>query len=184
MCCTMTSEICRMTTDTGNVVEGQKDSLAQDKEAAQHLGVIEVIFRRAVNRGKRPQAFEYEANFQSERAKKALIGNTATHGTAYDPASPSQTSWLLKCACRFMEGTEIKKSTTWHCDYPDGDVQLARFVFRYKSRAILENEGIIPRADSPDSPLPGAPTIDGLSEEDLRRLALERLNDLHVSTAF
>ncbi|KAI8232016.1 hypothetical protein K4K54_012469 [Colletotrichum sp. SAR 10_86] len=142
-------------------VEGQKDSLAQDQEAAQHLGVIEVIFYRVVVREK-TRAFEYEANFKSERAKKALIGNTATHGTA------------------FTEGTEVDEPVTYKCDNPDGDLRLARFVFRYKSRAILENEGIIPRADSPDSPLPSAPTLDGLSEEDLRRLALERLNDLHA----
>ncbi|EQB53062.1 hypothetical protein CGLO_07265 [Colletotrichum gloeosporioides Cg-14] len=144
-----------------SIIEGQKDSLAQDKEAAQHLGVIEVIFYRVVVREK-ARAFEYEANFKSERAKKALIGNTATHGTA------------------FTEGTEVDQPVTYKCDHPDGDLRLARFVFRYKSRAILENEGIIPRADSPDSPLPGPPTLDGLSEEDLRRLALERLNDLHA----
>ncbi|KAI8301568.1 hypothetical protein K4K59_000971 [Colletotrichum sp. SAR11_240] len=55
----------------------------------------------------------------------------------------------------------------------------------YKSGTILENEGIIQRDDLPEasepprlSPLPDNLTIDDLSQEKIRKLAQERLDDL------
>ncbi|KAI8154627.1 hypothetical protein KHU50_010487 [Colletotrichum sp. SAR 10_65] len=60
-------------------------------------------------------------------------------------------------------------------------------VVVYKSGTILENEGIIQRDDLPEasepprlSPLHDNLTIDDLSQEKIRQLAQERLDDLHA----
>ncbi|KAF5509714.1 hypothetical protein CGCF413_v003007 [Colletotrichum fructicola] len=148
-----------------NAVENRKDKLKEDMEAAKHLGVIEVVVCRMVYLG--PSQFRAQSvNFQSELAKKALIKSTVTHGTS------------------FTEGKDVEPPESFVTKYADGNRLIARYVFRYKSGTILENEGIIQRDDLPEtsvpprlSPLHDNLTIDDLSQEKIRRLAQERLED-------
>ncbi|KAF9877823.1 hypothetical protein CkaCkLH20_04958 [Colletotrichum karsti] len=145
-------------------VEGRGDKIVDDKKAAKHLGVIEVVVYRAVKVHNITRGDTNVQDFQSELSKKALIGNTATHGTT------------------FTNGGNIKKMPRVKCTYPDGERRLARFFFRYKSREILENEGIIAQEPSPSPPSsPEAPTIEGLSQSELQRLAQERLDEIHAT---
>ncbi|CAI0648385.1 unnamed protein product [Colletotrichum noveboracense] len=149
-------------------VENRKDKLKEDMEAAKHLGVIEVVVCRMVYLG--PSQFRAQSvNFQSELAKKALVKSTVTHGTS------------------FTEGKDVEPPESFVTKYPDGNRLIARYVFRYKSGTILENEGIIQRDDLPEtsvpprlSPLHDNLTIDDLSQEKIRRLAQERLDDLNT----
>ncbi|KAE9575926.1 hypothetical protein CGCF415_v013214 [Colletotrichum fructicola] len=146
-------------------LENRKDKLKEDMEAAKHLGVIEVVVCRMVYLG--PSQFRAQSvNFQSELAKKALIKSTVTHGTS------------------FTEGKDVEPPESFVTKYADGNRLIARYVFRYKSGTILENEGIIQRDDLPEtsvpprlSPLHDNLTIDDLSQEKIRRLAQERLED-------
>ncbi|KAF4418258.1 hypothetical protein CFRS1_v008144 [Colletotrichum fructicola] len=148
-----------------SLVENRKDKLKEDMEAAKHLGVIEVVVCRMVYLG--PSQFRAQSvNFQSELAKKALIKSTVTHGTS------------------FTEGKDVEPPESFVTKYADGNRLIARYVFRYKSGTILENEGIIQRDDLPEtsvpprlSPLHDNLTIDDLSQEKIRRLAQERLED-------
>ncbi|KAK2780197.1 hypothetical protein CKAH01_00141 [Colletotrichum kahawae] len=151
-------------------VEDRKDKLKEDKEAVKHLGVVEVIVSRAIYLGPAQRYRGGSANFQLKLAKKALIKSTVTHGTS------------------LTEGKDVEPPEGSKSKYPDGDRRIARFFFRYKSGTILENEGIIQRDDFPEaseppprlSPLPDNLTIDDLSQEKIRKLAQERLDDLRA----
>ncbi|KAF4836402.1 hypothetical protein CGCTS75_v001894 [Colletotrichum tropicale] len=153
-------------------VEDRKDKLKEDMETVKHLGMIEVVVYRAVFLGvsDRSEGRAKNVHFQSELAKKALIKSTVTHGTS------------------FTEGKDIESGGKhYNFNYPDGDRRIARFFFRYKSGTILENEGIIQRDDLPEasepprlSPLHDNLAIDDLSQEKIRQLAQERLDDLHA----
>lgn len=87
----------------------------------------------------------------------------------------------------FTEGKDVEPPESFVTKYPDGNRLIARYFFRYKSGTILENEGIIQRDDLPEtsvpprlSPLHDNLTIDDLSQEKIRRLAQERLDDLNT----
>ncbi|GKT49993.1 uncharacterized protein ColSpa_10174 [Colletotrichum spaethianum] len=57
-------------------------------------------------------------------------------------------------------------------EYLNNRNPIAAYTFKYRSRDALHKELVIPR-----SPSPGP--IDGMSEAEIRRLAVERLDDIN-----
>ncbi|KAK2026899.1 hypothetical protein LX32DRAFT_723176 [Colletotrichum zoysiae] len=134
--------------------------VTEDLKVVKHLGNIEVIIFRANVHGKADWK-PTNAMSKTELAEKAMKGKNLSHGTG------------------FSEGREIPKVSNVNCTYPDGNVRLARFIFRYKSKMALQVEGIIPRDPSPKSlPKPRPRNAADLSQEELQRLAQERLDQL------
>ncbi|KAI8285861.1 hypothetical protein K4K60_000881 [Colletotrichum sp. SAR11_57] len=117
------------------------------------------------------------------------VGGTAQHSVAKIIQSEDDAEFFVhyridnSLGC-FTEGKDVEPPESFVTKYPDGNRLIARYVFRYKSGTILENEGIIQRDDLPEtsvpprlSPLHDNLTIDDLSQEKIRRLAQERLED-------
>ncbi|GJC82583.1 hypothetical protein ColLi_05421 [Colletotrichum liriopes] len=141
-------------------VEESDVRITEDLKVVKHLGNIEIIVYRAKIRGRgnwKPLA----AILKTELAEKAMKGKNLSHGTS------------------LSEGREIRKPRSVTYKYPDGEVRLARFVFRYKSKAALQIEGTIPRDPSPEpSPEPQTQNVADLPEAEILRLAQERLDQL------
>ncbi|KAK2058785.1 hypothetical protein LY76DRAFT_626262 [Colletotrichum caudatum] len=134
--------------------------VAEDLEVVKHLGNIEVIILRVIMNSLidwKPQ----HVKSNMELAEKAMKGKNLSHGTG------------------FSKGREVLQPRYWDCTYPDGEVQLARFIFRCKSNMALQIEGVIPRGPSPElSPEPQPRNAADLSQEELQKLAQERLDQL------
>ncbi|TKW59354.1 hypothetical protein CTA1_10268 [Colletotrichum tanaceti] len=139
-------------------VEEGDTHVDEDRNLAEHLGNIEVvIFRSKFLRQTtwRP----LEANPETEFAEKALKGKSLTHCTS------------------FSDGREVLKSRCLKTKYIG--VPIARFIFRYMSRAALQAEGIISRDPSPEPKREPQPqSVADLPLSEIQRLAQERLDQL------
>ncbi|KAK2001853.1 hypothetical protein LX36DRAFT_314363 [Colletotrichum falcatum] len=141
-------------------VEAGGARVTEDQEAVKHLGNIEVIIYRVVIRG-RKDWMPKNVMSKTELAEKVMKGKNLSHGTG------------------FSEGRVIPERHGRDCEYPDGDVRLARFIFRYKSKTALQIEGIIPRDPSPEPLLEPQPqNAADLSMEEILRLAQERIDQV------
>ncbi|WYZ43695.1 hypothetical protein EsH8_VII_000131 [Colletotrichum jinshuiense] len=111
-------------------VEDRPDRFVEDKKTAEHLGIIEITLSRVkVHGASQPRKWAHRS--QTELAEKALKGKNLSHGTT------------------FSGEREIKKSECVSATNLDGNKRIARFFFRYKSKAALQIDGLIPREPSP-----------------------------------
>ncbi|KZL79903.1 hypothetical protein CI238_02349 [Colletotrichum incanum] len=139
--------------------DAAKDRVEVDTQKAKALGVIEVFIypmvitgpMRYTTTGQRPDA----QNDGFEIAEKALKGRAVSHGTS------------------FADGGIVSQKPTVTAEYLNNHNSIAAFSFKYRSRDALHKELIIPRSPSPEP-------IDGMSEAEIRRLAVERLQDINV----
>ncbi|KAK1481400.1 hypothetical protein CCUS01_04513 [Colletotrichum cuscutae] len=146
-------------------VEGSNEQLSGDETIAEHLGIIEVAVFRVKFEGRKPT--------NPSRSRREKIGNvseTALKGKSL----PHSTS--------FTEGIEVDPRKTKRIfKHRDETQRIARFFFRYKPKASLQIDGIIPRDSSPDpSPAHSPQTVANLPLADIMRLAQERLEQLEV----
>ncbi|KAK1983183.1 hypothetical protein LZ30DRAFT_715227 [Colletotrichum cereale] len=138
--------------------DAANDRVKVDTAKAKLMGVIEVFIypmvitgpSRYTDCGHRRDA--QSANF--EIAEKALKGRAVSHGTS------------------FADGGVISQRPTVTAEYLNDHNPIAAFTFKYRSRDALHKEMIIPRSPSPEP-------IAGLSEAEIRRLAMERLDDIN-----
>ncbi|WQF81638.1 hypothetical protein CDEST_06652 [Colletotrichum destructivum] len=134
----------------------------EDRNLAEHLGNIEIVISLSKVLRQIPLK-PFTVNTETEFAEKALKGKDLTHCTS------------------FLDDREVFKCPILEVD--NLGAPLARFTFRYRSRAILQAEGIIPRDPSPE-PLhkPQTQSIADLPLSEIRRLAQERLDQLDEAT--
>ncbi|KAK6199637.1 Peptidyl-prolyl cis-trans isomerase cyp10 [Pestalotiopsis sp. IQ-011] len=137
------------------VDDAKKERVKNDTKDTKDLGLIEVEVRRGISHGSvsdEPQQLDNREKF--EFAEKSLKGKAISHGvTLRSTMSSSKPSFV---------------------DFEDlDDLPLAVFRFMYRSRDALKREMIIPR-----TPTPPPPSFTALSEEELRRLARERFEQL------
>ncbi|KAF4776922.1 hypothetical protein HER10_EVM0009979 [Colletotrichum scovillei] len=148
-------------------VEGSNEQLSRDQVIAKHLGIIEVtVFRVKLDGRKLRIPSQLKKENIGDISEMALKGKSISHSTS------------------FTEGT-TKDARKWVKKFKnrDGSQQIARFFFRYKPKASLQIDGIIPRDPSPDpspepSPPPPLQTVADLPLADIMRLAQERLEQL------
>ncbi|EFQ30103.1 hypothetical protein CGRA01v4_00984 [Colletotrichum graminicola] len=142
-------------------VDESGSRITEDLEVVNHLGKIEVIIYRAVKHGRKRKSKPSNVMSKTELAEKAMKGKNLSHGTG------------------FSEGRNVPNPRSVTCTYPDGELRLARFIFRYKSKMALQIEGIIPRDPSPEySSEPQPRNAADLPMEEIQRLAQERLDQL------
>ncbi|KAI1632447.1 hypothetical protein F4809DRAFT_653298 [Biscogniauxia mediterranea] len=139
----------------------QNERIAQDIEHAKKLGTIEVKLYR-VTEGGVPKVGLVDAVFPTsehsgdfELAEKSLKGRAISHGTSYQTAQPIQTSEMVAV-------TKL----------PEDKGPMATYKFLYRSKEALRRELIVPRSPA------RSPTLQGLTDAERDRLALERLNEL------
>ncbi|KAK1983182.1 hypothetical protein LZ30DRAFT_588998 [Colletotrichum cereale] len=141
-------------------VEDGGARVTKDLKIAKHLGNVEVVISRVNIQGRTDWKPDIVTS-KTELAEKAMKGRNLSHGTG------------------FSGGRDVPMPTYWDLRYPDGEGRLARFIFRYKSKAALQIEGIIPCDPSAESSAEPRPrNAADLPLEDLRRLAQERLDQL------
>ncbi|KAG7106862.1 hypothetical protein HYQ44_013840 [Verticillium longisporum] len=137
--------------------------IASDLEAAKHLGLIQLRFFTGVDIGhtmaQRPDSTIPTST--SELAEKSLKGKAISHGTS------------------FSHGADLPASRHVMVDYVLGRQPFAVINFKYRSRRALQQELILPRTPSPD---PELQVLEGMSTEQVRRLAAEHLHSLHEPT--
>ncbi|EEY19186.1 predicted protein [Verticillium alfalfae VaMs.102] len=134
--------------------------IASDLEAAKHLGLIQLRFFAGVDIGdtmaQRPDS-TIPIN-TSELSEKSLKGKAISHGTS------------------FSHGADLPASRHVMVDYVLGRQAFAVINFKYRSRRALQQEMILPRTPSPD---PELQVLEGMSTEQVRRLAAQHLHSLH-----
>ncbi|KDN63137.1 hypothetical protein CSUB01_12282 [Colletotrichum sublineola] len=143
-----------------SVDDAANDRVKADTAKAKLLGVIEVFIYPMIITG--PSRYTnsshchdaQDGNF--EIAEKALKGRAVSHGTS------------------FADGGIVSQKPTVTAEYLNNHNPIAAFSFKYRSRDALHKELVIPRSPSPEP-------IAGLSEAEIRRLAVERLDDINVS---
>ncbi|KAL5346135.1 hypothetical protein ACLOAV_009168 [Pseudogymnoascus australis] len=127
----------------------------RDANSAKHVGEIKItVFRRQVLEQTNLQTGDYDNSTKLEIAEKAVKGQSLSHGTEFGEAVKSRVRALI---------FETKPAR-------GAREPAAVFIFRYRSREALQAEHIIPRDQSPD-------ILHGLSEEEIRRIARERLSE-------
>ncbi|KAI1780837.1 hypothetical protein F4818DRAFT_18679 [Hypoxylon cercidicola] len=137
-----------------------KDRVEKDQKVSEKLGLIKVEVYRCIIVGpmavkaakKSGTSNQSKASF--ELAEKSLKGKTISHGTVYSTVETIQ-------APKYQ-----------NVEYP-GERPIAAFEFQYRSRNALQQEFIVPAIPPPSR------SLDGLSESELRRLAAERLEQIH-----
>ncbi|TIC97402.1 hypothetical protein CH35J_006936 [Colletotrichum higginsianum] len=128
----------------------------EDRNLAEHLGNIEIVISRSKVLRQIPSK-PFTVNTETE--EKALKGKDLTHCTS------------------FLDDREVFERPILEFDILGAPI--ARFTFRYRSRAILQAEGIVSRDPSPGpSHKPQPQGIAGLPLSEIRRLAQERLDQL------
>ncbi|KZL79855.1 hypothetical protein CI238_02350 [Colletotrichum incanum] len=134
--------------------------VAEDLKVVKHIGNIEIIaYRIEIHRRKDWKPIT--ATLKTELAEKDMKCKNLSHSTS------------------LSKGRETRKSYYLTVTYIDGEVQLARFIFRYKSKAALQIDGIIPRDPSPElSTEHQTKNAADLPEAELLRLTQERLHQL------
>ncbi|KXH28205.1 hypothetical protein CSIM01_12902 [Colletotrichum simmondsii] len=148
-------------------VEESNEQLSGDKIIAEHLGIIEVAVFRVKFEGHKPRT-----SSQLRRENIGIVSEIALKGKNI----PHSTS--------FIEGIELDARKTKRIfKNRDKSQKIARFFFRYKPKASLQIDGIIPRDPSPDhspepSPPPPPQTVANLPLAEIMRLAQERLEQL------
>ncbi|KAH8888303.1 hypothetical protein GQ53DRAFT_826446 [Thozetella sp. PMI_491] len=141
------------------VDDTDKQRLEEDKRATKHLGTIQVNFFRTLEAG-----LPYDPTTSGPSgtslsvAEKALKGQAISHGTSYAPPVKEYRSHCV--------------NVTWLDPYP-----IAMMCFKYRSRAALQAEMIIPRPPS-QTPEADEVDIDGLSVDELRRIARKRRREI------
>ncbi|KAF6844683.1 hypothetical protein CMUS01_00867 [Colletotrichum musicola] len=138
-------------------VNGRLDHFDQDREAAKHLGEIEVAFYRVTHEATSGKNKRSVASL-TEFGETALKGKNVSHGTEFSGAQEKKAS--KRCRTKPI----------------DGDGPLARMTFRYINKSALQIGGIIPR----DPPPPRVrPTVEGMDLSEIMRLAQERLDEIN-----
>ncbi|KDN66023.1 hypothetical protein CSUB01_00689 [Colletotrichum sublineola] len=147
-------------TDFISVDDAANDRVKTDTAKAKLLGVIEVfIYPMVITGPTRYTNSSHRHDVQDDNfeiAEKALKGRAVSHGTS------------------FADGGIVSQKPTVTAEYLNDRNPIAAFSFKYRSRDALHKELIIPRPPSPEP-------IAGLSEAEIRRLAVERLDDINVS---
>ncbi|KAK2001852.1 hypothetical protein LX36DRAFT_652853 [Colletotrichum falcatum] len=136
--------------------DAANDRVKADTKKAKSMGVIEVFIYPMIITG--PSRYtgrdhHYAQNDNFEIAEKALKGRAVSHGTS------------------FADGGFVSQRPTVSAEYLNYN-PIAAFSFKYRSRDALHKELIIPKSPSPEP-------IAGLSEAEIRRLAVERLEDIN-----
>ncbi|KAK1596120.1 uncharacterized protein LY79DRAFT_80081 [Colletotrichum navitas] len=138
--------------------DAANDRVKADTAKANLLGVIEVFIYPIIITG--PSRYTNSRHYHDaqdgnfEIAEKALKGRAVSHGTS------------------FADGGIVSRRPTVTAEYLNNYNPIAAFSFKYRSRDALHKELIIPRSPSPEP-------IAGLSEAEIRRLAVERLDDIN-----
>ncbi|WDK09704.1 hypothetical protein CGRA01v4_00982 [Colletotrichum graminicola] len=135
------------------------DRVKADTAKAKLLGVIEVFVYPVIITGpstytRSPHRHKARRSGNFEIAEKALKGRAVSHGTS------------------FADGGIVSQRPSVTAEYLNNHNPIAAFSFKYRSRDALHKELIIPRSPSPEP-------IAGLSEAEIRRLAVERLDDIN-----
>ncbi|KAK2058786.1 hypothetical protein LY76DRAFT_626263 [Colletotrichum caudatum] len=140
--------------------DAANDRVKVDTAKSKLLGVIEVFIYPVIITG--PSRYSnsdrcYDTqNDNFEIAEKALKGRAVSHGTS------------------FADGGVVSQRPSVTAEYLNNNNPIAAFTFKYRSRDALHKELIIPRSPNPEP-------ISGLSETEIRRLAMERLHDINAS---
>ncbi|KAK1972177.1 hypothetical protein LY78DRAFT_651063 [Colletotrichum sublineola] len=138
--------------------DAANDRVKTDTAKAKLLGVIEVfIYPMVITGPTRYTNSSHRHDVQDDNfeiAEKALKGRAVSHGTS------------------FADGGIVSQKPTVTAEYLNDRNPIAAFSFKYRSRDALHKELIIPRPPSPEP-------IAGLSEAEIRRLAVERLDDIN-----
>ncbi|KAK2047428.1 hypothetical protein LZ31DRAFT_517374 [Colletotrichum somersetense] len=138
--------------------DAANDRVKVDTAKSKLLGVIEVfIYPLIITGPSRYTNSGYCYNTQNDNfeiAEKALKGRAISHGTS------------------FADGGVVSQRPSVTAEYLNNHNPIAAFTFKYRSRDALQKELIIPRSPSPEP-------IAGLSEAEIRRLAMERLDDIN-----
>ncbi|RSL62341.1 hypothetical protein CEP54_005789 [Fusarium duplospermum] len=141
------------------------EDLASEMERAKGLGVIKVVVVAALTGQRLPRVQVDGIQSQDrELPEKALKGKELSH----------QGSLAVSTAPPVLECTMLHNQN-----------MLGTIFFHYRSREALQREMIIPRSPSAETqPLAISSPVDAnlsnLSEDEIRRLARERLRDLQV----
>ncbi|KAF7562437.1 hypothetical protein G7046_g1724 [Stylonectria norvegica] len=131
--------------------ESEKSRIASDAQVAKSLGTIRVEVIVGTDAGRVPRCSTIPIAERSlEIAEKAMKGAELSHGTRLASAE-------------LVKHDDIRTSTN--------RVKVGQLYFHYRSREALHREMVIPRSPSP-------PPLENLSDEEIRRLALERLQDI------
>ncbi|TDZ58471.1 hypothetical protein CTRI78_v005370 [Colletotrichum trifolii] len=137
--------------------DANNQRVQQDIEASKSMGVILLLVYNVAIRaeGRRDVYRPNQAAPKKpmEVSEKALKGRAVSHGTSYS------------------DGPLVAPTRTVDVHFVDKN-PIASFSFKYRSRDALKSELVIPRSPSPDA-------IDALSEAEIRRLAMERLEHLN-----
>ncbi|RSL71648.1 hypothetical protein CEP53_001451 [Fusarium sp. AF-6] len=141
------------------------EDITSEMERAKGLGVVKVVVVTATTGYRAPRV--QVASIQSqdrELPEKALKGRELSH----------RGSLVVNTAPSFSESITIHN-----------EKMLGTIFFHYRSREALHREMIIPRSPSAEiQPLvtssPAGADLSNLSEDEIRRLAGERLRDLQV----
>ncbi|KAF4997277.1 hypothetical protein FGRMN_3969 [Fusarium graminum] len=132
-----------------------------DIERAKKMGTIRLVLQ--TGRYTRTTTCNHNLKLKNQQlsmVEKALKGKELSHGTSLSELSGEP---LPKNFCEIANKYE-----------------LGEFVFRYRSYQALQHEMIIPRTPSPEPSLGTGPVEEALSllsEREIRRLALERLQE-------
>ncbi|KAF9877824.1 hypothetical protein CkaCkLH20_04959 [Colletotrichum karsti] len=136
------------------VDDAAKERVANDIEVFKSVGTIQVhVYSCSVRRREGRSTHRSARDREFEVAEKALKGKAVSHGTAYS------------------DGGLIPPSSTVSVDN-DPKEPIGTYSFKYRSKDALQKELIIPRSPTPEG-------IDALSEEEIRRLAAERLDHIN-----
>ncbi|OIW27445.1 hypothetical protein CONLIGDRAFT_633807 [Coniochaeta ligniaria NRRL 30616] len=128
----------------------------RDTERAAGLGSIRVEVWRSLNKGLTDPVEQAPKKTDMSIAEKALKGRAISHGTTL--STP----------------TVVGKQAWYNIEKLYGKPYVI-FEFKYRSKDGLRSEMIVPRTPSPD---PAARGIAGLSQEEVQRLAEERLAEI------
>ncbi|KAF6816828.1 hypothetical protein CSOJ01_02759 [Colletotrichum sojae] len=137
--------------------EGRVEYLDRDKQAAKHLGEIEVAVHRVMKLGLAEEPLT-DFTFHTELGEKALKGKNVSHGTD------------------LCGGKEVRDRGRRQILGLDDNKYLARMTFRCMSKSALQIGGIVSSVDGMD-----LAEIKKLAQErldEIKRLAQERLGDI------
>lgn len=113
-------------------------SLEKDRKRAKDIGLIQVVIAQHRRLGDSTSGRSRTENeVELSIAEKALKGRAISHGTTYSPAIPCP-------RLRFVSTEPLRRHA------------LAVFNLKYRSRAALQTEMIIPRSPSPNHFIAGA----------------------------
>ncbi|OIW27358.1 hypothetical protein CONLIGDRAFT_645633 [Coniochaeta ligniaria NRRL 30616] len=148
---------------TLNTVDAAGAAVDQgDLQRANTLGLIRLVIDRGLRKGRKDAcSTRLVAGADLTVAEEALKGKTVSHGTILSSAAA-------------VEPKGNNPYTFSVTELVDED-PYAIFTFKYRSRDALQSEMIIPRPPSSDAPDEG---LEGLSLDEIRRLARERLADV------